>query len=50
MPGEGYLLGRISFHGAGPSEIVTDCTPVEHPEGTRFNGVGGVNIIPSLKG
>jgi len=35
MPGEGYFLGRISFHGAGPSEI-----------GFALHGV---NIIPSLK-
>ena len=27
-----------------PSEIVTDSTPVEHPEGTRFNEARGVNL------
>ena len=36
MPGEEYFVGRISFHGAGPSEI-----------GFALHGAG---IIPSLKG
>ena len=35
MLGERYFLGRISFHGAVPSEI-----------GFAFHGV---NIMPSLK-
>jgi len=27
---------------------IVNFTPVEHPEGTQFNGAGGVNMAPQL--
>jgi len=44
---------RFSFHGVkinSPNGIVNikHSTPVEHPEGTRFNGAGGVKIIMQI--
>ena len=36
---------RFSLGALCPSEIVfEDLTPVEHPEGARFNGARGVNL------
>ena len=35
--------------GFAPEQYAWHCTPVEHPEGARFNRAGGVNMVQRAK-